>query len=187
MNSRSLILEHEKKIDVYDGLFPMEFRSYAYQFCRNSLFRIGWSDSPEPEKQAKDYFFHSKYSPQDLDNLGIMKYIEKTPIMDRLKDLELTHCIVNCSTPSDVNYIHIHQQKVVLLYYINMDWQDGWHGETQFYSENKQEVQFTSPYTPGRLIAFDANIPHAIRPQSSIGPSHRFTLAIIYDKKLDKD
>jgi len=180
MKHKSLILENNKKIEVLDNIFPMDFRTSAYDFCRNSLFRIGWSDTNQPDKKANDYFFHSVFSQKDLDNLGIMKYIMDSPVADMIEGLTIHQCIVNCSTPSDVNFTHIHQQNKVLLYYVNLDWQDGWHGETQFYTEDNKEVQYTSPYTPGRLIVFDANIPHAIRPQSIIGPQHRFTLAIVY-------
>ena len=93
----------------------------------------------------------------------------------------LSKTILNLSVPSDVHYTHTHQEKKILLYYLNLEWRDGWHGETHFYSEDLTSIQYSSPYTPGRLIVFDANIPHTIRPQSIIAPNHRFTLALIYD------
>ena len=46
---------------------------------------------------------------------------------------------------------------------------------------DKKDIIYTSPYTPGRIIVFDATIPHAIRPQSVIGPKFRFTLASFFD------
>jgi hypothetical protein len=70
----------------------------------------------------------------------------------------------------------------VLLYYVNLEWREGWHGETLFFQENLKDVAFTSVYTPGRLIAFDAKIPHTIRPQSHIAAQYRFTLAMVFNK-----
>ena len=79
------------------------------------------------------------------------------------------------------NFIHSHPEKLAILYYVNLDWEDGWHGETLFYNESGKEIVFASPYTPGRVIVFDASIPHTIRPQSVIGPKFRFTLSIFFD------
>ena len=69
-----------------------------------------------------------------------------------------------------------------VLYYINLDWRDGWHGETLFYNPNNlKEIIYTSLYIPGRIILFDGSIPHAIRPQSIKAPKFRFTLSLFFD------
>jgi hypothetical protein len=68
------------------------------------------------------------------------------------------------------------------LVYVNLDWQDGWHGETLFYSESQKEIVFASPFTPNRVVVFDAKIPHTIRPQSHIAPFYRFTLTLVLKK-----
>jgi Rps23 Pro-64 3,4-dihydroxylase Tpa1-like proline 4-hydroxylase len=81
-----------------------------------------------------------------------------------------------------VYYAHTHGEDKVLLYYINMEWKEGWHGETQFYSDDLKEVKYTSPYTPGRLILFDGKIPHTMRPQSIIAPKFRFSLSMFLKK-----
>jgi hypothetical protein len=65
---------------------------------------------------------------------------------------------------------------------VNQEWRDGWHGETLFFSENLKEIVHAMVYTPGRVVVFDGNIPHAIRPQSIIGPQFRYTLAMVFDK-----
>ena len=179
---RSLLLENDRKLDIFDNVFPMTLRTTFFNFCKNSYFKIGWSDTSVPERKAHDYFLHSAYSQQDVDDLGIFKYFKNTPISDRIGNLRLKRTVLNLSTPSDVHYIHVHgTEDLVVLSYVNLDWQDGWHGETQFYSEDCKEIQFTCPYTPGRVIAFDPKIPHAIRPQSIIAPQYRFTLTMCFD------
>ena len=68
------------------------------------------------------------------------------------------------------------------MYYVNLEWRDGWHGETLFFDESCKDIVYASPYTPGRVIAFDAKIPHTIRPQSHLASFYRFTLALVYTK-----
>ena len=174
-------LERNKKIRVYDDLFNSEERSNFYQFASNSYFRLGWEDSTQQEKQKYKYL-HSIYSSDDVNNLGIIDAIKKTEAVQELNGYTISHCVLNLSTPADSNFIHTHQEDKVLLYYVNLEWHDGWHGETLFFTENHKNIAFASPYTSGRLIAFDANIPHTIRPQSHLANVYRFTLAIVLNK-----
>ena len=171
--------ENNKIIQVYDDIFDFRYRDKIYNFIKKSLFQVGWADSSMPEKSYE--FLYSEYSKEDVNKIGFLKKIENTSIMEHLKGLEYKHTKVNLSTSSDANFVHAHPEKLAILYYVNMDWQDGWHGETHFYDENGKDIIFTSPYTPGRIIVFDATIPHAIRPQSTIGPKFRFTLASFFD------
>ena len=172
-------IENSKIIQIYDDVFDFSYKFKLYQCIKNSLFQIGWKDSTVIEKSYE--FLHSAYSKEDMDKLEFFKKLENSPIMDHFEGLEYKHTKVNLSTPSDANFVHAHPEKLAILYYVNLDWQDGWHGETIFYDENGKDIIFTSPYTPGRIIVFDATIPHAIRPQSTIGPKFRFTLASFFD------
>jgi hypothetical protein len=65
---------------------------------------------------------------------------------------------------------------------VNLEWLDGWHGETLFYDETCKNIIFASPFTPNRVIVFDASIPHSLRPPSLIATKFRFTLALIFNK-----
>lgn len=38
----------------------------------------------------------------------------------------------------DVNFIHVHENEIVALYYCNLTWQPEWGGETLFYKDNKK-------------------------------------------------
>jgi hypothetical protein len=67
---------------------------------------------------------------------------------------------------------------------VNVGWRPEWHGETLFYSEDLSEIELALPYTPGRVVVFDATIPHSYRPQSTIADHYRFTLAMGFDKEL---
>lgn len=170
----------DKIIQVYDDLFDFRYKNDIYNYVKNSFFKIGWSDSDTPDS-IKHEFIHSSYSNEDLSNLEFFERLKKTPVMDHIKDLELKHTKVNLSTPSDSNFIHTHPEKISLIYYINLHWANGWHGETLFYDECGKDIIFASSYTPGRIIVFNGSIPHTIRPQSVIGPKFRFTLSSFFD------
>ena len=92
-------------------------------------------------------------------------------------------CIVNLVKPLDVNFIHVHPDQLVALYYVNITWNPEWGGETLFYKEDRKTISLASPYTPNKLIFFDGKIPHTIKAQNLIGPSYRFTLSIFFNKK----
>jgi hypothetical protein len=173
-----------KDIYIFDDIVPLRIREKAYQVFMSSYFLIGWSDSEDPAKKANDHFIHSKYSFEDTKSLGIIDLIyANKSIADLLAGAEWSKTILNLSTTSDVNYVHSHSEKKVVLYYGNLEWRDGAHGETHFYNDNLKDIEFSSAYTPGRIIVFDGDIPHCVRPQSMIGPKYRFTLAMFFDNK----
>jgi len=169
-----------KEITIFDDLIDFDDRLMAYQFIKNSYFKIGWGDAVT-EEHSKFAYLYSNYSDEDLNNLGLYAKIMESKAGKMVEGLTRTKAIVNLSTPSDVNFIHSHPEKKVLLYYVNINWEEGWHGETLFFDETRKKIEFASPYTPGRIIVFDAKIPHTIRPQSYLASNYRFTLSIFFD------
>ena len=178
---KEIVTDTNRKIRVYDAVFDHAYRQQIYSFVTKSLFQIGWADGNIIENQ-RHQFLHSIYSAHDLEQLGILERLKSSVVGIETVGHKLKHAIVNLSTPSDVNFVHTHPEDKVILYYVNLEWRDGWHGETLFYSEDMQDVVYASPYTPGRVIAFNAKIPHTIRPQSHLSAFFRFTLALVYEK-----
>jgi hypothetical protein len=182
----TLCAEHRidsgKKIVVYDDLFSRRFRETMFSFAANSMFSIGWPDGAT-EQTRTNSFLHSKFSYEDVISCGILDAISNSNAAHELNGLNLKECILNLSTPSDSHYPHTHQEGIIFLYYVNTEWFDGWHGETLFFDESLKTIAYANAYTPGRLVVFDATIPHAIRPQSHIANKYRFTLALTFIKK----
>lgn len=172
-------LDNGKSIKVYDNLFDLKYKQFLFNFIYTSKYTIGWADTDIPEKQQYKNL-HSQYNDEDLINCGIIKELDRVGILKEVEGLQLNRCNINLSTPSDSHFIHSHPEKKVILYYPNLEWYDGWHGETMFFEENSRDVVFTSSYTPGRIVVFDGDIPHSIRPQSTIAAKFRFTLALMY-------
>ena len=178
---REIDVDNGRKIRVYDNVLDFEYRNQVYNFAQKSFFQIGWADGCIVENK-QHRFLHSVYSNEDVNNLGIVDRLESTIVSKEMEGFTRTKCILNLSTPSDVNFVHSHPEDKIILYYVNLEWRDGWHGETLFFDESCKDVVFASPYTPGRVIAFHGKIPHTIRPQSHLSSFFRFTLALIYTK-----
>lgn len=170
-----------RPIRIYDNLFDYDFRCFAYEFAENSLFKIGWADGNIAENRHHR-FLHSVYSEDDLARMGILRQIHGTPVEQEIAGYSLEKAILNLSTPSDCNFQHCHVEDKIVLYYVNLHWEDGWHGETLFYDNSLKNIILATPYTPGRVTVFDGRIPHSIRPQSHAAPFFRYTLALVYKK-----
>ena len=178
---REVQVDNGRKLRVYDNGFDLEYRSNLYAFAQKSMYRIGWADGNIVEN-SKHQFLHALYSPEDIERIQLIPKLKATPVGQEMEGFTLTKCVMNLSTPSDANFVHAHPEDKVLLYYVNLEWRDGWHGETLFFSEDGKDVVFASPYSPGRLVVFDAKIPHTIRPQSHIAAQYRFTLSLFLNK-----
>ena len=177
-------------IKVFDDIFLFKERQYYYQFIKDSNYKIGWPDQSSIETLYELYFF-STYSSEDIQNLGILKDIgaSNTPNAEELRGLikgrEPALAVVNCDQFSTVHWPHTDSKphRDVLLYYVNLEWNTGWYGETLFYDEGGLEISSAVSYRPGRVAFFDGNHPHAVRPSSRVAPNFRFTLSIFFDNE----
>ena len=163
-------------IEIHDNKVPFYNQQRIYNCVLNSNYQIkGWEDRDDIE--IKKYDIHSRWSLADLKTSKLYDYIEKIQPFDKFDK-----CIVNLTKPSDHYFTHTHgEDTMVVLYYVNLEWKDGWAGETMFYDDNRIETKSFS-YVPGRLLKFDGKQPHSIRPQSSIGPDYRFTISTFFKK-----
>ena len=166
-------------LKVYDNFFENDHCAEIYNFVSKSYFKIGWEDTEE--LRHKPYpNLHSAYSTEDLDKIKILE-----PIIKKFKIPKNKYwkCIVNLTKPLDVNFIHVHPNTLVALYYANLTWNPEWGGETMFYKKDKKTINLANPYIPNRLVFFDGKIPHTIKAQNTIGPSYRFTISLFFTKK----
>ena len=168
-------------IQYFDDVVPYNIRETIWHCSVSADLKLGWEDSNQPEKY--DLNIHSNWSNEELESTEILPQIKKCiDETDWFTNNKLSKVVCNLVRPDDVHYLHIHQKQQVCLYYVNLDWRDGWHGETLFYNPKVLKViVYTSLYIPGRIILFDGSIPHAIRPQSVKAPKFRFTLSLFFD------
>ena len=168
-------------IDVFDGLVNAALRDKIKQFITTSSFHIGWSDSAEGAKTEYKCMY-SSYTKEELMRSGLGNVIFSAPeIAPFIEGKELAKCMVNLTRAGDVQFTHCHPiGETVVLYYVNVEWLPEWWGETMFYNDDQSSIVHAARYTPGRIVVFDGTIPHAIRPQSVIGPQYRFTVSSIF-------
>lgn len=176
-----MLFERDTRICVYDDVFDCEFCERLYSFAVASRFMIGWADTSDLSRRSHQYL-HCAFSEDDVANLGVMHKLLNSKVAAELDGYRLAKCVLNLSTPADVNFIHTHPEDKVLLTYVNQEWRDGYHGETLFFDNTKRNVLFASPFTPNRVIAFPGKCPHSIRPQSHLAPFFRLTLAVVLNK-----
>lgn len=169
-------------LNIHDNKIPYVIRENIWRYCINSTYTLGWQDSDDSDKYELN--LHSSWTQKELESSRIFPYVEDCiRNTDWFTSRKISKIIVNLVRSDDVHFIHGHDDCQVVLYYINLDWQDGWYGETIFYDpDDTNNIAFTSPYIPGRFILFDGSIPHTIRPQSSKAPKFRLTMSIFFEK-----
>ena len=174
-------LSSGKEVYVYDGLVPLIMRQSVLDFCKKSFYRIGWEDG-EAEKSRNFQFLYASFTEEEDYAAKLLPHlISNTPVGQHVQGLRRIKSVVNLSLPTNTYFAHSHPEKFVVLYYANTLWEHEWHGETVFYTEDLSEIELCVKYTPGRVVVFDATIPHALRPQSTTADDYRFTYAFFFD------
>lgn len=173
--------ENNKSIHIFDDVVDFHYKNNTFTFIKNSRFRIGWSDREDTKVHE---YVYSTYTMEEYSRVNPIIHCKDDEcgqtMVDALKQKRWTKTMVNLSTQTEPHFIHTHDG-ITLLYYVNLDWDESFGGETIFYKEDLSEIVYTSKYTPGRIIIFDGTIPHTFRAQSSLGPRYRFTMATIYN------
>ena len=177
------MIDKKQKIKIFDDVFEYQKREQLYDLSINSNFRIGWADTSIIEHSEK-VFMYSRWDREYemFVNKEFTPFIKNKELLELIGDREPVKVILNCTLHSDTYLTHTHRDNDVLLYYINMDWKQEWGGETQFLSENLNEIIFTNPYVPGRMVWFDGSIPHTIKTQSFDGSKYRFSVSLFFRK-----
>lgn len=167
----------KKPIYVFDDAINFAERQRMYLFLSESYFRIQGGAELSIES-AKDKVLQSMFSNNDVDNLGLLQVLPKEA-KDIIKGHEVNRAYALLLNYSSVPYFHVDGgHDLTLLYYADTRWDINWGGETMFANQDLSEIAYTSIYKPGRVILFDANIPH--KPCTSIygAPNYRITFVI---------
>ena len=169
-----------KNIQIYDNIFSHSVKSKLYKDIIARNYNIGWADTNIIEHKDK-VFMYSLWELKEFVKSNFLTNIKDENLLKKINKRLPSKIVVNCSTFCDVYIPHTHSDKEVLLYYVNLDWKKEWYGETEFYSDNLNETILSNPYVPGRIVWFDGEIPHSVKPQSHIGPKYRFTISLFFD------
>ena len=154
-------------IVTVDNPFGSAFHETLYDYVINSYFKIGSQDGPSPLDRRNHVYIHSDYSIDDVNRIGLLDKLKQVPEFSLYKDLRLLRTTINCSVPSDTNFIHTHDNQISLVYYVNLDWKPEWAGETVFFDHEDEIVTAVLPKF-GRLVVFPSAMLHAARSVSRI-------------------
>ena len=169
-----------ENVNVYDNVLSLHKQQNLFSFCQHSKYSIvGWNDLIS----TTESYIHSSWSKEDLENSKFFdtKNTKKILSDNKLSIDKFSRCEVNVDTLSDSHWPHTHDETVV-LYYLNMEWQNGWGGETLFYDEDNKEIIYGSRFTPNRVVVFDGSIPHNIKHQNRIADKYRMSLSVFFNK-----
>lgn len=174
---------NENGIYIYDNVYPSYCTQKFYDFIINSYYQINLNDS-----NSSDYYnkqsFGSKYSKEDLEELGIIEHLPDD-IKERFGlSLETNdRGLVNAITSNGVYHPHDDAGNGAVwsfLYYANMKWDLEWGGDTLFLNEDRKSILTTVQCIPNRVVIFNAQIPHLIRPTTIIAPPYRFSINMTF-------
>ena len=167
------------KIEIFDNEVSFVDMQSIYDYVRNSNYTLGWED-----RDGTPLNIHSAYTKNEVILSELFKHLKNVSKKSELKfDIDnFSECVVNLSKCGDYNFNHTHKGKIVLLYYVNLEWKDGFAGETIFYDDSLINATSVISFVPGRIVIFDGETPHTIRPQSTYGPDYRFTISYFVNK-----
>jgi len=175
-------IDYSKKITVYDNIFTDKENLDIYEFISRSNFTRSNVDVQILHNRDIDVKWRSDIDPANpLSKITIPIYRERIEHIDWNKFHIKSH-YVNFSVSNTVDMIHpdsrgFEKNGFTLLHYANYKWDINWHGNTNFYSDNLEDVVYSSLIKPGRIVIFDSTIPHSATAPSSIAMHPRYTIA----------
>lgn len=187
MSIKETIIEtrSNKKIVIIDNLYNYSEISGIHKWVINSPFRIANADADD----VQDISDKRLVCPFDYNILHDIKVFDekKLNIIGRHiseEKFKVALSYINLGLKGDKYRAHSDHywanDAKTLLFYANKEWDKNWGGETVFFDDNREEIEYVTPFIPGRLIIFDSDIPHMAKEQSSLGPQYRFTIAVKY-------
>ena len=161
---------------TFDDVFDLDFRINFYNSASQCAYVLGWSDRDDSvSKRYKN--LHSPLTPQNLSDCGFFENIKNQELKKFLQNKKDSHHVINMSHPTNVFFPHTHSGYWSLVYYINVEWQQHWHGETIIYKENGIDIESCVSFVPNRILLINKSVPHALRPPSVACPDYRYTFA----------
>lgn len=187
-----------KKIDVegrivyvFDNILDCSDQFKYYIFAENSNFKKNNKDRLDSTISKKYLKWRCDLSEQECSQLGFFDVVNKaiSKIFEEKEKFLIKPVLayINYSNYSDVDLIHVDQAESnenanishwTFLLYGNHIWNSDWSGETKFYSQDKNEILYSSMIKPGRALLFDGKIPHSASAPSRISQESRYTYAL---------
>jgi len=174
-----------KFIEIYDDVFSANKRFDLYSFAIKSYYVVERVAADVPERLSLHKTLKCEFSLKDILSFG---FFENDEIVNYIKqnDLKIHHCYINLCSASDVYQYHVDTPVSKCpsgLYYINIEWDPTWEGETHFSDDSMQDILYSSAFIPGRFVIFDGTIPHKSSQPAPNAKYYRFVFVIKFTIK----
>ena len=94
-----------------------------------------------------------------MDRLGFFRDIQSEELISLIDGRHPSRVICNLTQPQNVHYNHSHAGQHSLVYYMNLDWDDDWAGETIVYKDNGEDIAACIPFRPGQVLWLEEGSP----------------------------
>jgi len=165
-------------IEVHDDLISDELVNALFESIHQPVYKFGQKSNVGDEFG----FWIANISEETRANVAPLRTfweIVDAKILEGSCSIERMY--VNAYNFGDCPTVHMDNAgdgHFTVLYYANYEWSHNWSGETVFYNETKDEIIRAVYPKPGRIVVFDARIPHVAREPNRICPVVRYTIAI---------
>ena len=168
-----------EKIYVVDNAIDYSGQEALFNFCRNSRYTFGHSASSVSHQDLSR--FVSNLTAEELSKTHLHKLFQTLAKKHFDKDVEIDRSYINVYFSNTTTGVHTDDDApnaVSFLAFANPQWAVDWGGETQFFSDNLQEIRQSIIPRGGRVVLFNSNIPHSARAPSPLSTVPRFTVTI---------
>jgi hypothetical protein len=154
------------RLDVHDGLLaPALLRDLA-NLADVLLWQFGHKSNTDDPNAF--FWFPFGRTEEKLSEFPAVAGLYAALNLYLLKEgYELDDCYANGQTSGLPGAIHIDcdvEGWITGLVYVHPEWRAEWEGETLFYDDAREEIIRAVVPKPGRVVLFDARIPHTARP-----------------------
>lgn len=173
----------DKNITVIDTAYEYYDVINIEQFALNSYFKVTGSDYADGRASTftGSYNLCSLYSQEDIDKIGVLTKNET--VKGLVGGRSVFAAKLHLLKPYDICAPHIDGSLETYLYYVNAKWDITYGGHTLFFNESLDKVEYTSLFTPNRVVWFDGSIPHMGTPPTAATKTSRLVLALHFKKE----
>lgn len=174
-------------IKIFDDLFTYGERSEMFAMMRDIPFQFWSAYDTLITDQSSSFIIKSMWRPEDFFyKFKMFDCPGANVLKEELKDYKLHRTWVNLYTPLDQLRYHSDMFKPgykSMLYYVNLHWEPEWDSPTIWRNQDLSEIEFVSPFIPGRVVLFDSDIPHKATHAPLEARQYRFTLNTVWEPK----
>jgi hypothetical protein len=175
---KKLVEINNKRIEIFDNVFSLVERDTLHDYAVSVPYRLSRLSSELPQQRS----YPTLKADVSISDLIKLNFFNPT-VLSLIKDnnLRFLQSYINLGTCGDTYFYHIDSScstDKTLIYYVNVDWPFEWEGETHFSNEELDDIVYSSAFKSGRVLFFDATIPHKSSQPSYGAKTFRYTLAI---------